>query len=166
MRSHLPLRPTNPWKREARGSRVPTLLLLLILVSIAGCGSEPGGDAPNGIEIGLAVDPSDVEACRIERTARIDQDRTPLYMVRGEARYSAADHPVRRIPIQVQFRGIEGVVTDRAVTLTDLPVDCAAVSIEMVFEECIAVDRSAVDCPPIELRGQEAFAAVSSVIPE
>lgn len=136
------------------------MLVLLGPALIAGCGGESGSEALSGVQIDLAVDPSGVEACRIQRTARIDQDATPLYMVRGEASYSAPDHPVRRIPIQLQFRRMDGVVTDRAVTLTDLPVDCAEVSIEMVIEECISTERSATACPPIELTGQEAFAAL------
>lgn len=147
-------------KRLPAAPRVRLAIAFSTLLWLVGCGGEAGGDAWTGVRIDLAVDPSGTDACRIERVARIDQDATPLYMVRGEAGYSAPDHPLRRIPIQIQFRGIEGVVTDRAVTLTDLPVACSDVSIEMAFEECVAMDRSAVDCPPIELRGQDAFATV------
>lgn len=132
----------------------------LVLMTTASCTGDGSGESLDGVRIELAVDPSGVDACRVERVARVDQNVTPLYMLRGTSTYSAPGHPERHIPIQVQFRGIEGEVTDRAVTLTDLPVECRQVTIDLVIEECISIERSPTVCPSIELRGQEAFASV------
>lgn len=138
-------------------ARLVFAALVLSTLSACGPGSAPSLD---GVSIRLSADDAGAEACRVERIARVDQDVTPLYLMRGEAVYAADGFAERRIPVQVRFLTVEGPAEDRAVTLTDLPVPCAEVSIDLVIDECVSVERTPTACPTVTLDGQDAFATV------
>lgn len=133
------------------------ILLVAAVLLVAACSAETPSVAPEGLEITLKAANDGAAPCRIERIARYDQSSQPLYMVRGEGRYALADGSRRSIPVQIRFLGLDGVVDDEAVTLTDLDASCDQVSIEWTIEECESQDRSLVECPPFDVIGETDF---------
>lgn len=132
-------------------------MFVALVLLVAGCSAETPSASPEGLEITLTAANQGAAPCRIERIARYDQSSQPLYMIRGESRYSLADGSLRSIPVQIQFLGMDGIVDDEAVTLTDFDASCDQVSIEWAIEECESQDRTMVECPPFEIMGEDAF---------
>ncbi|MEM9304295.1 MAG: hypothetical protein AAGE01_19445 [Pseudomonadota bacterium] len=130
-------------------------------VLLAGCSPETAATGPEGLAIELGAQDNGAAPCRIERLARVDQALHSLYMVRGEGRYKLVDGRTRQIPVQIQFRGVEGVVSDDAMTLTDFEVGCDQVAIEWTIEYCQDHNRKKGPCPPFEVTGDSAFRSFS-----
>ncbi|MEM7055179.1 MAG: hypothetical protein AAF446_11650 [Pseudomonadota bacterium] len=133
------------------------VVLVALVLLIAACSSETPPAAPEGLEITLTAANDGAAPCRIERVARYDQSSQPMYMIRGEGRYSLADGSRRSIPVQIRFLGMDGIVDDEAVTLTDFDATCDQVSIEWTIEECESQDRDRVECPPFDMIGETDF---------
>lgn len=142
---------------------VPAVALVLL---VAACSAETPPAAPEGLEITLAAANDGEAPCRIERTARYDQSSRPMYMIRGEGRYSLVDGSRRSIPVQIRFLGMDGIVDDEAVTLTDFDVTCDQVSIEWMIEECESQDRRMVECPQVDVIGETDFRSFELVFEE
>ena len=147
--------------------RISNLMWVLIsaLLLTSACSSETPA-VPQGLEISLSAQNEGSAPCRIERIARNDQSGQSLYMVRGEGQYSLADGSLRSIPVQIQFLGLDGVVKDTSITLTDFDASCSDVSIEWLIEECTDSERNVIDCPELTLTGQEHFASVDVTFAE
>ena len=141
-----------------RISNLPWVLLPALLL-ISACTSETSA-APQGLEISLGAQNEGSAPCRIERIARNDQSGQSLYMVRGEGQYSLADGSLRSRPVQIQFLGLDRVVEDTSITLTDFDASCSEVSIKWRIEQCTDSERNVIDCPEFTLTGQEYFASV------
>ena len=133
------------------------VLLVAPVLLVAACSAETPSVAPEGLEITLTAANDGAAPCRIERIARYDQSSQPMYMIRGESRYALVDGSQRSIPVQIRFLGMDGIVDDEAVTLTDFDASCDQVSIEWTIEECESQDRSIVECPSFDIIGQAAF---------
>jgi len=138
-------------------------LCCLLLIA---CSDQSGPTGTDGLQIEFFAENQGAAPCQIKRVARIDQSLHSLYMVRGSGRYALDDGQTRDIPIQIQFRGMEGVVEDTKITLTDFEAPCSDVSIDWQIESCRDQDRALFDCPTVSVQGQEAFRALDLEVTE
>ncbi|MEE4303676.1 MAG: hypothetical protein V2J19_05935 [Wenzhouxiangella sp.] len=140
---------------------VPALLAATLL---AACGQESARNAESveGLELTFAPIEYEGAECRIQQTARVDQDRHGLYTVRGEGVYRSSESDrIARIPLQIRFRGLEGIQTEQVITLTDMQVPCETVGIAVDIGGCTNQDRKKAPCPHIVGRGGSSFAELT-----
>jgi len=116
---------------------------------------------PQGLEVTLTAMDNGTAPCRIGRRARYDQSNGPLYFIRGEGEYSTLDGQFTNMPLQIQYRAVDGIVEDSGVTMPELPAPCNQLTIEWRIEQCENQDRELVQCPNIELLGESAFREVN-----
>jgi len=137
--------------------RTPIFCFSLVLAAaiLTACGGEPADTGPRGLDIRFEAVNEGQPPCQIRRIARVDQALHSLYMVRGEGRYRLSDGQVVDIPVQVQFRATDGVVSDEAITLTEFDVSCDQVAVEWTIEYCQNQAREQVECPSFEVSGQD-----------
>ncbi len=141
-----------------------TASALLAATLLAACGQKPAHEAESiaGLELVFAPVEHEGAECRIRQTARIDQDRHSLYMVRGESVYrSSNSNRVTRIPLQIRFRGLDGIQTETVTTLTGMDVPCETVSITVQVDECTNQDRKDTTCPAMSVLGSSGLAEVA-----
>jgi hypothetical protein len=140
---------------------LPTLFAATLLVA-CGQDSPRSHESIEGLELTLTPIEHEGAECRIRQTARVDQDRHSLYMLRGETVYAGDESQTpRRIPLQLQFRGLEGIQTEYVTTLTGMDAPCSAVSINIEIEACIGQDRKTTPCPTVETQGASSFSDLS-----
>lgn len=135
--------------------------LFALLACLAGCSSDSATQSSPNLRIQLNAMNSGQAPCEIGRIATVDQSRNQLYMVRGEGIYRLDGGQSTDIPVQIQFRGLEGVVEDRAITGPELDAACDQLAIEFTIESCQNQSRELIECPPFDINGQEAFRAFS-----
>lgn len=138
-----------------RQKQILALWTGVFLAGLSACSVETPAPTPTGLDIRFEAVDGGQPPCQIRRIARVDQALHSLYMVRGESRYQLSDGQTRNIPIQIQFRGTDGVVTDEVITLTDFDASCDQVAVEWEIEYCQNQARERVECPDFEISGQE-----------
>jgi hypothetical protein len=136
----------------ARNSIIRFCLVLSAAILTA-CGGETADTGPTGLDIRFEAVNDGQAPCQIRRIARVDQALHSLYMVRGEGNYRLSDGQTRNIPVQIQFRGMDGVVSDEVITSTDFDATCDQVAIEWVIEYCQNQAREQVECPEFQVTG-------------
>jgi hypothetical protein len=140
------------------------LSLMANCIALIGCGSEDRSQASSidGLLMTFSQPQHDDTDCRVRRITPINQDQHPLYILRGDTLYrNSATGQGKDIPLQVQFRGIEGRQSQQTIALPEFNVACSQLVINVDVGECIDQNRKHMKCPPITLRGADAFAEIT-----
>ncbi len=142
---------------------IPTLLAVMV-----GCNQQPTntGLNPDQVVISYQATIDEQGGCQptYEALTQTDADGLPvnkIYMINGETYYyDQKKQRIGNIPLQIKM-------ADETMSLLNEVITCEQLQIELVIEECQyewGTEREG--CPPISVKGQDAFGGIEVVFAE
>ncbi len=132
-------------------------------ISLAACSQQQTNSGldlkPDEIVITYQAVEDEEGGCRPTYEAITQKDADGLYankiyMLRGENYYYKQQQRIGNIPLQIKME-------DETISLLNEVIVCDQLTIKLVIEECkYQWDADREGCPPITIKGQEAFSGI------